>query len=218
MSPDGNTALYRAFYFKGTGPRKVEWHTIDVSGDHERTLNVPEQFSPVVFMPHGDALYGVDRISAAWALTIVPLDSSKPVRVFDLPSDIHDPVISPDGRRFAVLADPHARDSLAGVCTVVENDRTSVYVLNADGSDGAWWCSNLEDITQVVWAPEGGRLGDADLRVPAFQGRELFILLVERGKTVRMVTYPGSPHFPGLAEQVRNVFQEVGNWLEKCGK
>ncbi|HMA41739.1 MAG TPA: prolyl oligopeptidase family serine peptidase, partial [Gemmatimonadales bacterium] len=57
--------------------------------------------------------------------------------------------------------------------------------------------------------------GDADLRVPTFQGRELFILLAERGKTVRMVTYPGSPHFPRRAEQVRNVFQEVGNWLEQ---
>jgi len=47
--------------------------------------------------------------------------------------------------------------------------------------------------------------GEADLRVPAFQGREFFILLAERGKTVRMVTYPGSPHFPRLTEQRRNI-------------
>jgi dipeptidyl aminopeptidase/acylaminoacyl peptidase len=57
--------------------------------------------------------------------------------------------------------------------------------------------------------------GESDLRVPTFQGREFFILLAERGKTVRMVTYPGSPHFPRLAEQVRNVFQEVASWLER---
>jgi dipeptidyl aminopeptidase/acylaminoacyl peptidase len=158
VSPDGNTVLYRVSYFEDTGPRKVEWHTIDASGAHERTLNLPEQFSPVGFIPTGAALYGVHRINAAQALAIVPLDSAMPVRVFALPFDIHDPIISPDGRRFAVLADPHVRDSLADVRTVVENDRTSVYVLDADGTDGAWWCSNLEDITQVAWSPDGGRL------------------------------------------------------------
>jgi dipeptidyl aminopeptidase/acylaminoacyl peptidase len=57
--------------------------------------------------------------------------------------------------------------------------------------------------------------GEADLRVPMLQGREYFIVLAERGKTVRMVTYPGSPHFPILAEQRRNVFQELLDWLAK---
>ena len=57
--------------------------------------------------------------------------------------------------------------------------------------------------------------GEADRRVPVLQGREFFILLAERGKTVRMVTYPGSPHFPRLAEQRRNVVGEISNWLAK---
>jgi len=57
--------------------------------------------------------------------------------------------------------------------------------------------------------------GEADQRVPAFQGREFFILLAERDKTVRMVTYPGSPHFPQLAEQRRDVFTEIKNWFAK---
>jgi dipeptidyl aminopeptidase/acylaminoacyl peptidase len=57
--------------------------------------------------------------------------------------------------------------------------------------------------------------GEADIRVPTFQGREVFVLLKERGKTVRMVTYPGSPHFPILAEQRRDVFKEIGDWLAK---
>ena len=57
--------------------------------------------------------------------------------------------------------------------------------------------------------------GESDIRVPAFQGREFFVLLAERGKTVRMVTYPGSPHFPKLAEQRRNIFVEIKNWLDK---
>ena len=57
--------------------------------------------------------------------------------------------------------------------------------------------------------------GEADLRVPTFQGREYYVLLAERGKTVRMVTYPGSPHFPRLAEQRRDVLKEVGDWLNR---
>jgi dipeptidyl aminopeptidase/acylaminoacyl peptidase len=57
--------------------------------------------------------------------------------------------------------------------------------------------------------------GEADLRVPTFQGREYYVLLAERGKMVRMVTYPGSPHFPRLAEQRRDVMKEVGDWLNR---
>lgn len=57
--------------------------------------------------------------------------------------------------------------------------------------------------------------GINDIRVPVLQGRELFVLLAERGKTVRMVTYPGSPHFPSLWEQRRSVFEEVAAWLAK---
>ena len=57
--------------------------------------------------------------------------------------------------------------------------------------------------------------GESDIRVPSFQGREFFVLLAERGKTVRMVTYPGSPHFPRLADQRRDIFTEVKAWLDK---
>jgi dipeptidyl aminopeptidase/acylaminoacyl peptidase len=57
--------------------------------------------------------------------------------------------------------------------------------------------------------------GEADRRVPTFQGIEYFQILAARGKTVRMVTYPGSPHFPVLWEQRLNVFQEISDWLAK---
>jgi hypothetical protein len=49
--------------------------------------------------------------------------------------------------------------------------------------------------------------GEADLRVPTFQSREFFVLLAERGKTVRLVSYPGSPHFALLAEQRQDPFK-----------
>jgi len=57
--------------------------------------------------------------------------------------------------------------------------------------------------------------GEADERVPTYQGRELFVLLKERGTTVRMVTYPGSPHFPRLWQQLRNVFAQIAAWLDR---
>jgi dipeptidyl aminopeptidase/acylaminoacyl peptidase len=57
--------------------------------------------------------------------------------------------------------------------------------------------------------------GAADQRVPTFQGREYFVFLRELGKTARMVTYPGSPHFPRLWEQRRDVFREVFDWFSR---
>ena len=57
--------------------------------------------------------------------------------------------------------------------------------------------------------------GAADERVPTFQGREYFEVLAARGKTTRMVTYPGSPHFPTLWEQRQDVFREIAAWLAR---
>lgn len=57
--------------------------------------------------------------------------------------------------------------------------------------------------------------GAADERVPTYQGRELFEVLAARGKTTRMVTYPGSPHFPTVWEQRKDVFREIAAWLAR---
>lgn len=57
--------------------------------------------------------------------------------------------------------------------------------------------------------------GAADQRVPTYQGREYFEVLAARGKTVRMVTYPGSPHFPTVWQQRLNVMKEVKDWLDR---
>jgi dipeptidyl aminopeptidase/acylaminoacyl peptidase len=55
--------------------------------------------------------------------------------------------------------------------------------------------------------------GAADIRVPTYQGREFYLALAARGKTVRMITYPGSGHFPRLWEQRRDVFREIAAWF-----
>jgi len=57
--------------------------------------------------------------------------------------------------------------------------------------------------------------GAADERVPTYQGREFFEVLAAHGKTTRMVTYPGSPHFPTVWEQRQDVFREIAAWLAR---
>ena len=57
--------------------------------------------------------------------------------------------------------------------------------------------------------------GAADARVPTYQGREFYLALAARHKTVRMVTYADSPHFPTKWEQRRDVFREIANWLAR---
>jgi dipeptidyl aminopeptidase/acylaminoacyl peptidase len=57
--------------------------------------------------------------------------------------------------------------------------------------------------------------GAADIRVPTYQGREFYLALAARGKTVRMVTYPESGHFPRLWEQRRDVFREIAAWFAR---
>jgi hypothetical protein len=151
------------------------------------------------------------------------------------------------------------------VHTVVENGQTSLYIVSANGTGGAWSCPQLADVTDQAWSLDGTQVavltqwqkighhdvhsfvsvcnasgarqiaeipnaatgiawmkevdydrilqekdptgllkfsavmyadrvttpllilhGEADLRVPTFQGREYYVLLAERGKTVRM--------------------------------
>lgn len=60
--------------------------------------------------------------------------------------------------------------------------------------------------------------GAADTRVPTYQGQEYFEILAARGKTVRMVTYPSSPHFPVLWQQRLNVMHEIADWLDRYNR
>jgi dipeptidyl aminopeptidase/acylaminoacyl peptidase len=68
-----------------------------------------------------------------------------------------------------------------------------------------------EDVTTPLLVLHGA----ADERVPTYQGRELFEVLAARGKTTRMVTYPGSPHFPTVWEQREDIVREIAAWLAK---
>ena len=70
---------------------------------------------------------------------------------------------------------------------------------------------HAEDVTTPLLILHGAN----DERVPTYQGREYFEVLAARGKTTRMVTYPGAPHFPTVWEQRKDVYHEIAAWLDR---
>jgi dipeptidyl aminopeptidase/acylaminoacyl peptidase len=163
ISPDGKSILYQVIFDGTSGPvNKHDWHLIDISGENSRKLDLPEHFEPAGFTKDGSALYGIEPIDKVPQLAIVPLvqaqTQSAPTQILALASGIHSATISPDGTRFALLADPRKRDPLAEVHNVVENDQTSLYVVGADGAGGGWWCPTLKDITDIAWSADGSQV------------------------------------------------------------
>jgi len=157
VSPDGKTILYNVSTDGTKGATKHEWRLIDWNGENSHKLELPERFEPRGFTRDG-ALYGTYEVEKLGQLAIVPLAAAKPTIIMALPNGARGATISPDGRRFALLADSRAKDPLEGVHTVVENDQTSLYVVGADGGGGAWWCPDLNVITDIAWSKDSGEI------------------------------------------------------------
>jgi dipeptidyl aminopeptidase/acylaminoacyl peptidase len=158
VSPDGKSILCRVAYDGDKGPEKREWRLIDFSGENGRKLELPENFTPSGFLKDGTALFGIYEVEKKDQLAVVPLSAGKPTQILALPNGIHAAVISPDGTRFAALADPRPLDSLTEVRHVVENDVVSIYTVGVNGADGAWWCPELKSVTELAWSPDGSQL------------------------------------------------------------
>ena len=157
VSPDGKSILYLVAYGAAKGPEKQEWWLTDFSGDHAQKLDLPETFHPAGFTKEG-ALYGGYDVDKLQQLAIIPIGEGKPTRIIALSSGIKSVAIAPDGVRFALLADPRTKDPLSDVHTIVENDQTSLYVMNVNGGDGGWWCPSLTDIAEISWAPDASQV------------------------------------------------------------
>ncbi|HET9399670.1 MAG TPA: S9 family peptidase, partial [Candidatus Acidoferrales bacterium] len=157
MSPDGKLILHDIVFRGQKGPFQHEYHVMAVSGEGDRKLELPEHFRPSGFATE-DELFGTLPVNGQAQLAIVPLDPAKPARILALPTGIESAAISPDGSRFAVLANPRTKDPLAGVHQVIEPGETSLYVIGADGNGGAWWCPALRNITQIAWSPDGSQI------------------------------------------------------------
>ncbi len=158
VAADGETILYEVNFGAPKGPTNHEWHLIAADGTNARKLALPDHFTPSGFMKDGEALYGTLEVEHQRQLAVVPLATGKATIIIALNSGIGSVKISPDGSRFALLADPRPPDPLSGTRTVVENDETSLYVVNSDGSSGGWWCPELKYISDISWSPDGSKI------------------------------------------------------------
>jgi dipeptidyl aminopeptidase/acylaminoacyl peptidase len=158
VDPAGRHVLYLVGYFGATGPQQHEVHETGYAGDGDRVLALPERFAPAGFMPDGSTLYGGYEVDGKQQLALVPLGGTEPTRLFVFPAGMHAPVISPDGKRIAMLVDPRPKDALAHVREVVANEQSRLYVMDADGTHGGWWCPDLDYVAELAWSPDGTRL------------------------------------------------------------
>jgi dipeptidyl aminopeptidase/acylaminoacyl peptidase len=167
VSPDGKTILYKVVFGGSKGPDQTEWKLIASSGGAAQNLSIPDKFKPSGFTGDSKALYGTYEVNKMPQLATFPLVPSgtpaaaaaTPVPLTSLPRGIHSAAISPDGKRYAIVADPRLPDPLADVHMVIEAEPASLYVISADGSDGAWWCPTLKEIGTIAWSPDGTSLG-----------------------------------------------------------
>lgn len=172
VSPDGKTILYEVTYGGAKGPDNHEWRITPAAGGAARNLNLPDKFQPAGFTHDGSALYGIYEMNKMGQLATFPLApantpaaaAAAPTPLTALSRGIQAALISPDGSRYAVLADPRLPDPLADVHTVIEAQPSSLYVLKADGTGGQWWCPTLRDIASgviggglsaIAWSPDG---------------------------------------------------------------
>ena len=162
VSPDGKSVLYQVTFGGSKGPDNTEWELIPATGGEARYLTIPEKFQPAGFTRDGSVFgtYEVNKMAQLATLALPPANTpaaaaATPVPLTALPRGVHSANISPDGTHYAVLADPRLPDPLTDVHTVVEAEPISLYVIGADGSGGAWWCSTLRDVGSIAWSRDG---------------------------------------------------------------
>lgn len=160
VSPDGKTILYHVDFGATKGPEQQEWHLISPDGTNDRVVKLPEHFTPERFTKDGSSLYGQFEVSKRPQLALLSLTASdaKPQVLTSIPSGVKHAVLSPDGSRFAVLANPRPLDPLEEVHTVVEDALTSLYVIDADGKNGSWWCPSLQQIGGLAWSHDASSI------------------------------------------------------------
>jgi predicted nucleic acid-binding protein len=163
VSPDG-TILYRVTFGADKGPTHTEWWTVGADGSHAAKLDLQDDFAPMGFTLDGHSLYGAWKVKDQRQLAVFPLADHKaaavPATVVLLPRGINSAVASPDGKHFAIVADPRSPDPLQDVRHVQEAGESSLYIVNVDGTHGGWWCSNLKSVDggNIAWNADGSSL------------------------------------------------------------
>ena len=170
VSTDGATILYRVGYGAESGDGGHEFWFIHPDGTGAVKLELPEHFSPEGFTLKGDALYGSWTVNGEPQLAVFALNGNKaaaaPTTVVVLAHGEEGILPSPDGTKFALIADSRPPDPLDAVRTVVEPEQASLYVVRTDGTGGAWECTAVHDLSggvgssdlPIAWSPDGKQL------------------------------------------------------------
>ena len=161
VSADGEWILYTVGVGAEKGPGSQEWRLMHPDGTESHPIELPKGFRPNGFTGDG-RLYGTlaaggESEIAAFVVAGLRKDS-KPDSTWMVPGGIRSFRLSPDGKRFAVLADPRPKDPLEGVHTVIQPDQSSLYVLNLDQSGGGWWSPELKEVTEFAWSPDSASI------------------------------------------------------------
>lgn len=170
VSQNGATVLYRVVFGAESGPGGHEFWFIHPDGTDAAKLTLPEGFSPDGFMPGDGALYGSWKVNGLPQFAVFAISGDKaaaaPTTLVVLPRGVDGILPSPDGTRFALLADPRPPDPLDATRTVIAPARRGLYLVHADGTGGAWACSAVHDLAggegstglPIAWSPDGSQL------------------------------------------------------------
>lgn len=198
MAPDG-TILYRVTVGGDKGPTQTEWWTIGADGSHAAKLTLDHDFTPMGFTADG-RLYGGWKIKDQQQLAVFPMSNHKaapvPSTVVALPRGIETAEISPDGKRFAIVADPRDPELLDEVRHVQEPEESSLYIVNLDGTAGGWWCSDRKSVDG------GGIAWNADSSAVAMLSPLPHIGHHEVAVSIDICDAKGAHHVTGIASAV----------------
>lgn len=161
VSPDGSWILYSVYRGAESGPGITQWRLIHPDGEGMRALELPRNFNAIGFTIMG-RLYGTLLENGVPEIVTFSMDgltpNARPLSEIIIPGDIRSISLSPDGKRFAVIADPRPKDPLRSAHTVVQPSESSLFVVGEDGTGGKWWCPELRHIADTAWSPDSSRI------------------------------------------------------------
>lgn len=203
--------LYSVSHGGEKGPARTEWWITGADGKNASKLDVPDGFHPMGFTRDAKGIYGGWKVNDHQQFAIFAFTGGKfasaPSTVVVLPRGINSAMPSPDGKLFAMTADPRQPDPMDAVRHVQEPDETSLYVVNADGTGGAWWCNDLKYISGSVTVGGGASAAawSADSQSLAVLSQVPRIGHHEVGSKIDVCSASGSRHVADISNSVNGV-------------
>jgi dipeptidyl aminopeptidase/acylaminoacyl peptidase len=205
------TILYSVSYGAAKGPTHTDLWTMGADGNNPKKLEMPDGFHPMGFTHDGEGLYGGWKVNDHQQFAIFALKDGKlasaPTTIVALPRGIESASPSPDGKRFAMTADPREPDAKDSMRHVQEPDETSLYLVNADGTGGAWWCRDLKYIAGTITVGGGASAAawSTDSSSLAVLSQVPHIGHHEAGSTIDVCSAAGTRHVADIANSVNGI-------------